>query len=104
MAKKRSIKVYGQGGYQHKDTPTIMLKGKWLEELGFQFGDYISVNCEDGKLVITLDAERVALEETKKEFMEKELKALEHKYQLEKKKMLDRFVAEKEAGYGSWEE
>ena len=34
MAKKRSIKVYGQSGYKYHETPTIMLKGMWLKELG----------------------------------------------------------------------
>ena len=38
-----------------------MLKGKWLEELGFEIGDYITVSCEDGRLIITLDAKRAAL-------------------------------------------
>ena len=31
MAKKRSIKVYGQSGYKYQETPTIMLKGMWLK-------------------------------------------------------------------------
>ena len=26
MAKKRSIKVYGQSGYKYQETPTIMLE------------------------------------------------------------------------------
>ena len=39
----------------------IMLKGMWLKELGFDIGDYISVTCEDGKLIITLDTERAAM-------------------------------------------
>ncbi len=30
MAKRRSIKVYGQSGYKYQETPTIMLKGMWL--------------------------------------------------------------------------
>lgn len=51
MAKKRSIKVYGQSGYKYRETPTIMLKGQWLKEAGFEIGDYISVTCEDGKLI-----------------------------------------------------
>ena len=58
MAKKRSIKVYGQSGYKYRETPTITLKGMWLREAGFDIGDYISVICEDGKLIITQDAER----------------------------------------------
>lgn len=53
MAKKRSVKVYGQSGYKHRETPTIMLKGLWLKEAGFDIGDYISIICEDGKVIIT---------------------------------------------------
>ena len=59
VKKSRSMKVYGQSGYRYKDTPTIMLKGQWLKELGFDIGDYISVSCENGKLIITLDAGRM---------------------------------------------
>ena len=72
MAKKRSIKVYGQSGYKYQETPTIMLK-----ELGFDIGDYISVTCEDGRLVITPDAERAAVKAAEAEFMEREMKALQ---------------------------
>ena len=59
--KNRSMKVYGQSGYRYKETPAIMLKGQWLQELGFEIGDYISVSCENGKLIITPDAERAVL-------------------------------------------
>ena len=38
MEKRRSIKVYGQSGYKYQETPTIMLKGMWLKELGFEIG------------------------------------------------------------------
>lgn len=58
--KNRSMKVYGQSGYRYKETPAIMLKGLWLQELGFEIGDYISVSCENGKLIITPDAESSA--------------------------------------------
>ena len=34
----RKIKVYEQSGHNYKPTPTIMLKGLWLEELGFGVG------------------------------------------------------------------
>ena len=72
MAKRRSIKVYGQSGYKYQETPTIMLKGMWLKELGFEIGDYISVVCEDGKLIITPDTERAELEKAEAEIMENE--------------------------------
>ena len=51
--KNRKLKVYEQSGYQYRTIPTIMLKRKWLAKQDFQIGDYISVSCEDGSLVIT---------------------------------------------------
>ena len=51
--KIRSMKVHEQSGYNYKATPTIILKGQWLKEMGFEIGDYITVSCEDGKLIIT---------------------------------------------------
>lgn len=74
MAKRRSIKVYGQSGYKYQETPTIMLKGMWLKELGVEMGDYISVVCEDGKLIITPDTERAEMEKAEAEIMENERK------------------------------
>lgn len=63
--KNRSMKVYSQNGRNYKATPTIILKGQWLEEMGFTIGDYISVSCENGKLVITPDTERAEMEQMK---------------------------------------
>ena len=40
---------------------TITLKCPWLKELGFDIGDYVSISCENGKLVITPDVERAAV-------------------------------------------
>ena len=33
--KFRKMKVYNVSGYNYKDTPTIILKGDWLKETGF---------------------------------------------------------------------
>ena len=74
--KNRSMKVYSQDGRNYKATPTIILKGPWLEKMGFAIGDYISVSCENGKLVIMPDTERAELEQMKADFMEKETKKL----------------------------
>ena len=52
---------------------TITLKGQWLKELGFDIGDYVSISCENGKLVITPDAERAAMAEAETAFMEREI-------------------------------
>lgn len=49
----RELKVYGQSGYKYQNTPTIMLKGKWLEEAGFDIGQPISVKVEHGMITIT---------------------------------------------------
>jgi len=48
----RTMKVCGQSGYQYKPTPTITLKGKWLEEWGFMIDMPVIVQCENGKLTI----------------------------------------------------
>ena len=87
MQKSRNMKVYGMSGYKYRATPTIMLKGQWLKELGFDIGSYVSVSCENGKLVITPDTE-------------KEMKLLQKKFEAEKEKLRARFVAEKTAEYG----
>lgn len=99
MEKKRSIKVYGQSGYKYQETPTIMLKGKWLQELGFNIGDYVSITCEDGRLVITPDAERAAIKAREDEFMEREMKALQKRYEAEKANIRTQMVAEQRAGW-----
>ena len=52
--KFRKMKVYNVSGYNYKDTPTIILKGDWLKETGFDIGSLIQVECENGKLIITL--------------------------------------------------
>ena len=77
--KNRSMKVHAQSGYNYKATPTIILKGQWLQAMGFEIGDYISVSCEDGKLIITPDAERAAMAKAEQEFMDREMASLNKK-------------------------
>ena len=48
----REMKVYEQGRYSNP-TPTIILKGQWLREAGFEYGTPITVKCEGGRLTIT---------------------------------------------------
>ena len=59
--KERKMKVYGQSGYKYKETPAIIIKGDYLNELGFVAGSPIRVECSGGKLVITL-ADEILLE------------------------------------------
>lgn len=61
--KRRNLKVYessvcSSSGYGYtssgyKSVPQIRIQGKWLEELGFETGSEINVECLDGKLIIT---------------------------------------------------
>lgn len=101
MAKNRSIKVVSQSGYNYKATPTITLKGQWLKELGFDIGDYVSISCENGKLVITLDAERTAMAEAEAAFMERELALLKKRFAEDKAEICASYVAEREVRYGA---
>ncbi len=99
MAKRRSIKVYGQSGYKYQETPTIILKGMWLKELGFEIGDYISIVCEDGKLTITLDTERAEREMAEAEIMESESKAMRKRVKEKRRQLLEQRVAESQIEY-----
>ena len=101
MKTNRSMKVRKQSGYNYSPTPAIILKGNWLKEVGFEIGDYVSVCCENGKLVITPDTERARMIEAEKEFMNREMKTLRKKFEAEKEKIHLRFVAEQNAKYGT---
>ena len=100
VKKNRSLKVLSQSGYKYRETPTIQLKGQWLKELGFDIGDYITISCENGRLIITPDAERAAIKEAEAAFMEREMKVLNKKFALEKERLHAQFVAERETQYG----
>lgn len=99
--KTRNIKVIEQSGYKYKPTPTIILKGQWLNEMGFQIGDQLKVECEDGRLVISVDTARITEQEAKQAFMEAEMKKLTARYEKEKEKICAQYVAEQTAKYGA---
>ena len=50
----RTLKVYGMSGNKYNQTPTIMMKGKWLEDFGFKVGQKYNVDCQNGKLIISI--------------------------------------------------
>lgn len=85
MKNARNLKVVGQSGYKYEATPTITLKGKWLSSIGFDIGDYVSISCEDGRIVITPDAERAAMVKAEQEYMDRELRDLRMRFQKEKR-------------------
>lgn len=37
-------------GHKYQQTPTMVLKGKWLEQAGFTVGEYIFLSFEDHDL------------------------------------------------------
>ena len=78
-----------------------MLKGMWLKELGVEIGDYISVVCEDGKLIITPDTERAELEKDEVEILENERKAMKKRVKERRRELLERRVAESQIEYGT---
>ena len=53
-SKKRNLKVYNQSQGYKGNVPTIILKGEWLKELGFDCNQPIEVVCKKDKLVISV--------------------------------------------------
>lgn len=51
MKEERNIRVYNSRSY---DAPCIILQGKWLAELGFSAGDYLSVKCQKDQITIQI--------------------------------------------------
>lgn len=51
--RERDLKVYGMSDHNYKDVPTVMMKGKWLQDFGFDIGMKYHVECEEGKLVLS---------------------------------------------------
>ena len=51
----RKLKIYSQsmGGGNYTSVPTILLKGKWLEEANFHIGEYVSVEINGDKILLT---------------------------------------------------
>ena len=47
-----NIVLYPTSGYNHKDTPTLQLKGSYLQAFGFRIGDPVTVHLEDRRIVI----------------------------------------------------
>ena len=86
--KVRNIKVISQSGRNYKPTPTVILKGQWMNEMGFEIGDQIKVECENGQLVISLDRERMEMLDAEKVFMEEETKSCRLGLRRRKKKYM----------------
>ena len=54
MEERRMTVYKGRGAFKEAP-PQILLQGRWLERAGFNAGDKITVDCQQGWLVITKD-------------------------------------------------
>lgn len=77
----------------------LRLQGLWLEELGFDIDTPILVKGEEGKLILTVDHDRTLLAEKEQAFLDEEMKKLKKRFEIEKKNLYQRVVAEREARY-----
>ena len=57
----RYLTVYSTG-YRDDKIPSIVVQGRWLQELDFKPGDHIKVECDDGTLTIR-KAEKFMIED-----------------------------------------
>lgn len=82
----RKLKVYEQsmGGGNYTQVPTILLKGKWLEEAGFKAGEYVEVVCEGDKITLTKTDAPVA-----KKSLEDKIKNLSESQKKKLSEMID---------------
>lgn len=94
MARKRKdyreYTVSGMGSTygNSRMKPTLRIQGLWLEELGFNIGDSVKVKCEDGKLIITRDQDRMDQKEAERMFMDQEMKLLHERFEREKDELV----------------
>lgn len=51
--KTRELKVYSPSGYKYRDTPTIVFKGKCLENAGLEIGDQLMATIDLNDIRIT---------------------------------------------------
>lgn len=51
VRKAKVYSIYQNGSYNSQ----IRLQGKWLEELGFNIGDGLKIDCKEGKIIISRD-------------------------------------------------
>ena len=50
---ERKIKVNASSSFEYKRVPTLMLKGKYLNDFGFPIDTKVSVKLEPEQIIIT---------------------------------------------------
>lgn len=82
----------------------LRISGRWFERLGFNSGEYVRIQCEDGKIIITPDKQKTEEAIAEKMFLEEEYAKLKIRFEKEKSEIHARFVAEQSAKYLSAKE
>jgi len=49
----RLIKLQPKSSYSHKNFPWLNLAGHWLEDAGFEIGEYCEIKVSKNKLIVT---------------------------------------------------
>jgi len=75
------------GGGNYTQVPTLLLKGKWLEEVGFKAGEYVEVNVENE--VITIK-KTTPPEVKEKESLEEKVRKLDKSQRAKLAKLIDK--------------
>ena len=75
----------GDGG-NYTPVPTILLKGKWLEEAGFKSGDYVEAIIEGDKIAL---AKTNPPEVSSKKSLEEKIKDLDPEQKKKLAKIID---------------
>ena len=55
QTKTRKLKVYNQSRGNYNNIPTIILKGHWLKEFGFEIDCNITLTCLEKKIIISIE-------------------------------------------------
>lgn len=54
MKNNRHLTVYRSTGYYaDRETPQILMQGKWLRDAGFEVGDGLDLKVQENEIVIT---------------------------------------------------
>lgn len=85
----RKLKIYEQsmGGGNYTPMPTILLKGKWLEQSGFKPGEYVEVVVEGDKITLS----KTTPPEIKEKFsLEEKVRMLDKKQRAKLANLIDK--------------
>lgn len=82
----RKLKVHAQSiGSNYIQVPTLILKGQWLKQAGFDIGDYVDVECNRDRIKLT----KTTPPESKETDLEKKMQILNKKQRARLSRMKD---------------